>query len=116
MIKKTVDQVTPYIPEAGDHFNMVALKLHGIETGVEDFWVGLSHFLPTGGAGLDDSPYEKVYYCLEGQLQVLDVDNNQKITLEKNDSIAIGPGERRTIINESKTPASMLVIYSTNRK
>jgi len=31
------------------YFNMTALKLHGKEeTGTQQFWVGLSHFLPSG--------------------------------------------------------------------
>lgn len=116
MIKRSLDQITPYVPESGEHFNMIAMKLHGPETGIDDFWVGLSHFLPTGGAGLDDSPYEKVYCCIEGQLTILDVDKNQKITLNKHESISIGPGERRKIVNETNEIASMLVIYSTSPK
>ena len=62
-------QVKPY--EAAKHFNMVALKLHGREeTGSQKFWVGLSHFLPGGGAEYDESPAEKVYFALEGEITV----------------------------------------------
>ena len=117
MIKRELVQVKPYVPTAGDHYNMVALKLHGAEeSGINDFWMGLSHFLPSGGAGLDDSPFEKVYFCIEGELTILDVENSQKIVIAKNDSIAIGPGEKRKIVNETNDPASMLVVYSTSKK
>ena len=54
MKKIQLAQVKPY--GAPKHFNMVALKLHGKEeTGSQKFWVGLSHFLPEGGAEYDES-------------------------------------------------------------
>ena len=103
MIKRDFSEVKPYVPTAGDHYNMIALKLHGKEeTGIETFWTGLSHFLPSGGAGVDDSPFEKVYFVLEGEITIEDMANNKKIVLKKWDSIAIGRGEARKITNDTQ--------------
>jgi len=69
MKKVQLAQVNPYA--APKHFGMVALKLHGKEeTGSQKFWVGLSHFLPGGGAEYDESPTEKVYFVLDGEITV----------------------------------------------
>ena len=49
MKKVELKDVKPY--QALKHFNMTALRLHGKEeTGSQKFWMGLSHFLPGGGA------------------------------------------------------------------
>ncbi len=114
MKKISYSDVKPYVPVAGEHTNMVALKLHGKEeTGLDSYWMGLSHFLPTGGAGMDDSPFEKIYFVLEGEITIIDVENDEEISLGKWDSIAIGRGEKRRIKNDTNNTASMLVIYST---
>lgn len=114
MKKISYSDVKPYVPAAGEHTNMVALKLHGKEeTGLDSYWMGLSHFLPTGGAGLDEAPFEKVYFILEGELTIIDVEKDEEITLGKWDSIAIGRGEKRRIKNKTNKVASMLVTYST---
>ena len=59
--------------------------------------VGISHFLPGGGAGPDASPPEKVYFVLEGELTVI-VDGKETV-LRKNNSCYIGPNESREIVN-----------------
>jgi hypothetical protein len=47
MKKVSLAQIKPY--EAAGHFKMIALRLSGKEeTGAEKFWVGMSHFLPSG--------------------------------------------------------------------
>jgi quercetin dioxygenase-like cupin family protein len=110
MKKVEVKNVKPY--QAPKHFNMVALKLHGKEeTDSQKFWMGLSHFLPGGGAELDASPVEKVYFVLEGQVTVI-TGSKEKVVLSKWDSIHIGAGEEREIINETNSPASMLVVIN----
>ena len=49
MKKISLNDVKPYA--APGHFDMVAMRLNGTEeTGAKKFWVGLSHFLPGGGA------------------------------------------------------------------
>ncbi|MGB9663066.1 MAG: cupin domain-containing protein [Moorellaceae bacterium] len=110
MKKVVLKDVKPY--NAPKHYDMVALRLHGKEeTGVQKFWVGLSHFLPGGGAEYDESPVEKVYFVLEGEVTVIDA-QGEKFVLGPWDSIYIGPNEGRKIINETNRPASMLVIIN----
>lgn len=98
--------------EAPGHFKMIAMRLQGREeTGTKNFWMGLSHFLPGGGAEMGSSDFEKVYFVLSGTLTVVTPDKKE-ITLEPTDSLYIAPGEERYLINREKVPASMLVIAS----
>ena len=109
MKKVQLKDVRPY--EAPKHFHMKALKLHGKEeTGSQRFWVGLSHFLPGGGAEFDESPVEKIYFVLEGEVTIKT--RKEEIVLGPWDSIYIGPAEGREIINRTNRPASMLVVIS----
>ena len=110
MKKIELEDVKPY--KAPGHFGMTALRLHGREeTGSQTFWMGLSHFLPGGGAEFDASPAEKVYFVLEGEVTVKG-NSGEVITLGPWDSIYIGAGEGREIINNTNKPASMLVIIN----
>jgi len=110
MKKVELKDVKPYA--APKHFNMTALRLHGREeTGAQKFWMGLSHFLPQGGAEFEASPTEKIYFVLEGEVTVITAEK-QKIVLKAWDSIHIGANEGRSLINESNRPASMLVIIN----
>ncbi len=62
-------EAQPY--QAPNHYDMRSLRLQGFEPGgPTQSWVGLSHFLPGGGAGPDSSPLEKVYVVLAGELTV----------------------------------------------
>jgi quercetin dioxygenase-like cupin family protein len=110
MKKIELKDVKPYV--APKHFNMTALRLHGKEeSGAQKFWMGLSHFLPGGGAEYDESPTEKIYFVLEGEVTILSA-TNERIVLKAWDSIRIGPNEGRSIINASNYPASMLVVIN----
>jgi quercetin dioxygenase-like cupin family protein len=109
MKKVSLAQVKPY--EAAGHFKMVALRLSGKEeTGAEKFWVGMSHFLPGGGAGFGATPAEKYYFVLDGEITVKT--KKEEITLGRWDSVYIGPNEGREIINKTNKPASMLVVIN----
>jgi quercetin dioxygenase-like cupin family protein len=111
MKKISLAQVKPYA--APGHFNMVAMRLSGKEeTGAQKFWVGLSHFLPGGGAeyAYEDSPTEKVYIVLEGEITVKT--KKEEFTLGPLDVIYIAPNEGREIINKTNKPVSMLVVIS----
>jgi len=109
MKKIDLKDVKPY--QAPKHFNMSALRLHGKEeSGAQKFWMGLSHFLPGGGAEYDESPTEKIYFVLEGEVTV--ISKEERIVLKTWDSIHIGPCEGREIINETNKPASMLVVIN----
>jgi quercetin dioxygenase-like cupin family protein len=110
MEKVELKNVSPY--QAPKHFGMTALKLHGREeTGCRTFWIGLSHFLPAGGAEYDSSPTEKVYFVLEGEVTVKE-ESGEEIVLGPWDSIYIGANEGREIVNATNRPASMLVVIN----
>lgn len=112
MVKRTLEELKTY--DAPGHFGMTAMRIHGKEeTGAEKFWIGLSTFLPGGGAeyAYEDNPLEKVYYVLEGEMTVTDKDQN-KYVIHKNESISFAPNEGRYLVNESNRPASMLVIIN----
>ena len=99
-------EAKPY--EAPKHFDCTALRLQGWEASdAQNFSVGLSHFLPGGGAGPDASPPEKVYYVLAGELTVI-VDGKETV-LRKNDSCVIGPNETREIVNRGNEVCTILV-------
>ena len=102
-----IGDVRPY--DAKKHFDMKGLRLQGFDASpAENFWVGLSHFLPGGGTEMDGSPLEKVYLVVEGEVTV--ITDEGEATLEKLDSCWLAPGERRQILNRTNLPASMLVI------
>jgi mannose-6-phosphate isomerase-like protein (cupin superfamily) len=63
------DEARPYI--APKHFDMRSLRLQGFDASASKFaWLGLSHFLPGGGAEMDASPLEKLYVVLSGEITV----------------------------------------------
>jgi glyoxylate utilization-related uncharacterized protein len=107
MKKITVSDLKPYFPPK--HFNMTTLKVHERESsGEPKYWMGMSHFLPAGGAEFAEAPVELVYFVLDGEVTVKSKD--EKFVLKKWESIHIMPGEGREVINETNIPATMLVI------
>jgi quercetin dioxygenase-like cupin family protein len=107
MLVKRFQDAKPY--QAPNHFDMRGLRLQGFEAGgPEKFWVGLSHFLPGGGAGPDSSPLEKVYVLLAGRLWIRS--GGSEVTLEPMDSCTIPGGETREIKNLGNAMATMLVV------
>lgn len=100
-------EATPY--QAPNHFDMRSLRLQGFAPGgPEKFWVGLSHFLPGGGAGPDGSPLEKVYVVLSGALSV--ESGGQQVVLAALDSCCIPANETRSVKNLGNDIATMLVV------
>jgi glyoxylate utilization-related uncharacterized protein len=98
---------------APGHFGMTAMRLHGKEeSGAKKFWMGLSHFLPGGGAewAYENNPLEKIYFVLEGEITVKS--KTEEYILRKWDSLFIGPNEGRKLINNTNKPASMLVVIN----
>ncbi len=75
--------------------------------------MGLSHYLPGGGMEYSgtDSPQEKVYLVLEGELTVKG--EQEEFVLGPLDSLYIGPNEGKSIVNNTNKPATMVVIVST---
>jgi len=94
---------------AKGHFGMVAFRLQGGDASqTQNFWVGLSQFLPAGGAEKGASPSEKVYVVLEGEVTVVTKDG--ETTLGVNDSCLLAANEERSVVNRSNNIARMLVI------
>jgi glyoxylate utilization-related uncharacterized protein len=111
MKKISLSQVKPYA--APKHFNMTALRLQGKEeTGIQKFWMGLSYFLPGGGAewAYDDNPCEKVYLVLDGELTVKN--KTEEVTLGPMDSLYLPPNEGREIMNKTNKMVTMVVIFT----
>jgi quercetin dioxygenase-like cupin family protein len=95
--------------DAPKHFDMRSLRLQGFDASASSFaWVGLSHFLPGGGAEMDQSPLEKIYVVLAGEITIELADGTIEV-LGVLDSCFIAGGEARAIRNEANGVASMLV-------
>jgi quercetin dioxygenase-like cupin family protein len=104
-VKRFADAKTYAAP---NHRDFTGLRLFGAEAGgSKSLIVGISHFLPGGGAGPDTSPPEKVYFVLEGELTLI-VDGKETV-LKKHDSCFIGPDEKREIVNRTNEVCSILV-------
>ena len=107
MLVKRFSEAKPY--DAPNHRGVTGLRLQGFEDGgPTNQWVGFSQFLPSGGAGPDSTPFEKVYVVLEGEMTVLIGDT--ETVLRPMDSCTIAPGELREIVNRSNHVCKMLVV------
>jgi quercetin dioxygenase-like cupin family protein len=106
MIKRTFAEAKEYV--APNHRACTTLRLFGAEMGgSKGLIVGVSHFLPGGGAGPDASPPEKVYYVLAGELTV--IVGGKETKMVKGDSCFIGPNESREIVNRGNEVCTILV-------
>jgi glyoxylate utilization-related uncharacterized protein len=111
MKKVELKEVKTYA--APGHFGMTAMRLNGKEeTGATKFWMGLSHFLPGGGAewAYEDNPLEKVYFVLEGEVTVKN--KTEEFVLRQYDTLFLGPNEGRELMNKTNLPATMLVVIN----
>ena len=100
-------EAQPY--EAPNHRDVRSLRLQGFMPGGPDgFWVGLSHYLPGGGAGPDSSPLEKVYVVLAGAITVKTP--GAEVVLGPLDSCTIPSNESREVINHGNEVATILVV------
>ena len=91
------------------HHGMTAFRLQGHDASpARAVSVGLSIFLPGGGAENGSSPTEKVYVVLEGEITVITQDRT--VTLTPLDSCLIEANEERTVENRSNDIAKMLVV------
>ena len=107
MHTRRFNDAKPY--DAPNHWGVVGLRLQGFEEGgPTNQWVGLSQFLPGGGAGPDSTPFEKVYVVLDGEMTVI-VDGAETV-LKKFDSCTIAANEVRKIENRSNHVCAMMVV------
>jgi quercetin dioxygenase-like cupin family protein len=96
--------------DAPKHFDMRSLRMQGLEASGADFaWVGLSYFLPGGGAQMDAGASGKIYVVLDGEVTI-DLADGATHVLGKLDSCFISVGEARAIRNAGNTIATMLVV------
>lgn len=95
--------------DAKKHFAMSAMRLQGQGvSGLEDYWVGFSTFLPGGGAEQGSAPTGKVYVVLDGEITVTTPEGDT--ILGKYDSCYLPPNQDRSILNKTNHPVQMLVI------
>ena len=106
MIVRKLSEAKPY--EAPNHRDFTGLRLFGAEAGgPKVLIVGISHFLPGGGAGPDASPPEKIYYVLAGELTV--IAGGKEMVARAGDSVYIGPNESREIVNRGHEVCTVAV-------
>ena len=104
-----LNDAKPY--EARLHHAMTALQLQGgAESETRHFTMGLSHFLPGGGASFSASATEKIYLVIAGEVTV--ITQSGEVTLGPLDSCHLAPGEGRSIENRSNAIATMAVVVS----
>jgi len=102
-----IDDAKPY--EAARHNDMIAPRLQWMEaTATDNFWCGLSYFLPGGGAERSASPLERVYVVIDGEVTVI-TDAGETV-LGPLDSCRIAPDEMRAVENRTNRVATMLVV------
>ncbi|MEQ1873467.1 MAG: cupin domain-containing protein [Ilumatobacteraceae bacterium] len=102
-----IGEVSPYAPP--NHHDCTALRLQGWDASdSKNFWVGLSHIQPGGGANYEATPLEKVYVVVAGAITV--VTDDGEATLGPFDSCYLAPNEAREVINRSDEVASMIVV------
>jgi glyoxylate utilization-related uncharacterized protein len=95
------------------HFDVSTIRMQGKdETGIQKFWVGLSYFLPGGGAewAYEDSPTEKVYMVLDGEVTVKTKEG--EATLGPMDTLYLAPNEGRSVLNKTNKVVTMLVVVN----
>lgn len=95
--------------EPPGHYDVCCTNLHKPDQ-VNDGEVslGLSHFLPGGGAEMAPAPVEMFYYIVEGEMTVT-TDDGQVHVLHAGDSIHMGKGQGRESKNTGIKTAQMLV-------
>ncbi|MFD2644417.1 cupin domain-containing protein [Pseudomonas japonica] len=109
MFVTRIDDARPYDPPG--HHGIFCLRLQGAEaTPAVDAVVGLSHLLPQGRAVWDASPVEKIYVVCSGEITVCTDDT--ETVLKAFDTCCIQAGERRSLVNRSNLPATMLVVMA----
>lgn len=85
-----------------------ALNLQGEETGLKEFRVTVSYYMPGGYARWEASPKEKVFLMLEGELTFKT--KTEEVTLRPWDSVSLAANEGREIANNTNRPATMIVV------
>ena len=91
------------------HFGQWGTTKMSLEEGSQRLTVGVSHFLPQGGAEMYASPTERVYFGISGSLMVRGKEGDEYL-VEPGDVLYIPPGEERSIEAVGTEPATILVV------
>ena len=95
--------------EALGHYDVRTLRLHNpVDVEEGKITMGISHFLPGGGAEFGKAPAELLYYIISGEMTV--TTEKDVFVLKAGDSIHFAAGEGRESKNNTVLPASMLVV------
>lgn len=92
------------------HYGMKSLDIHGMEPeGFQNILIlGMSQFLPGGGAERTEIKADVIYYILEGWLTV--ITDSETAVLGPGDTVRFGMNEVREIKNLGVSMVKMLVI------
>jgi quercetin dioxygenase-like cupin family protein len=93
--------------QAKGHFSCYPMNKLVVEKDTRRLTVGMSHFLPGGGAEMSSSPKERAYYVLSGSIKISG--KSDEFVLRPGDLIYIGPGEERSFTVLGNEPATILV-------
>ena len=92
---------------------MLMHRLQAMEAGASDtLWVGLLEIDPGGGTTASASDAEKVYVCLEGEVEIAATkgDTTMVTILRRLDSCRIEPHEALQLTNRSRSVAKVLLV------
>lgn len=100
--------------QAPGHFDVCTTHLQMPEN-VNDGTIvlGLSHFLPGGGADVAPARFEMIYYIIEGEMTLELYDDNdvqQVYVLKTGDNLHLGKGTKRGCVNTGAASAQMLTV------
>ncbi len=95
--------------DAPGHSDCASYRLQTMDVGgAGHVSVGVSYFLPGGGAEMSASDAEKVYLVIDGEVTVITQDG--EVTLGPLDSCRISAGEARRVENRGQQVATMAVV------
>ncbi len=105
---RAIDLKNPHDVPA--HYDMKSLDIHGMEPeGFHNILIlGLSQFMPGGGAEKGEIKADVIYYMLEGEMTIRNAQGETIISA--GDSVRFEKAEVREIVNRGTTTAKMLVI------
>lgn len=109
MSYKVTKKEEAVVYDPAGHYDMRATRLHNPDDVGGSITLGLSHFLPGGGAEMGKAPVELLYFVLEGEMTVT-TDDGVVHVLHAGDSIHFAPEQGRESKNTGCVTAQMLVI------
>ena len=106
------------IYQAPNHDHMTCFRLQGMEAGPSSqMWMGMSVIEPGGQTGLNDSPFEKIYFVVEGELTFISEmpqEDKSEVVLKSHDSCVFAPGEKRQLVNRSNSVVKVILVMPLN--